>query len=60
MRNIKEFKEYVDPVELYVRTRCPEKWLLVDKQTGEIYTGNPAGYWDRLEPVIKEINNELL
>lgn len=25
-------------VELTVRTKCPEKWLLVDRETGEIYT----------------------
>ena len=25
-------------VELTIRTKCPEKWLLVDRETGEIYT----------------------
>jgi hypothetical protein len=25
-------------VELTVSTKCPAKWLLVDRETGEIYT----------------------
>ena len=24
--------------ELSIRTKCPAKWLLVDRETGEIYT----------------------
>ena len=24
-------------VELTISTKCPEKWLLVDRETGEIY-----------------------
>jgi hypothetical protein len=23
---------------LTVRTKCPEKWLLIDRETGEVYT----------------------
>jgi hypothetical protein len=30
--------ESVATVELTVRTKCPEKWLLIDRETGEIYT----------------------
>jgi hypothetical protein len=25
-------------IELTIRTKCPEKWMLVDRETGEIYT----------------------
>ena len=25
-------------VELTITTKCPEKWMLVDRETGEIYT----------------------
>lgn len=25
-------------VELSITTKCPSKWLLVDRETGEIYT----------------------
>jgi hypothetical protein len=28
-------------VELTIKTKCPEKWLLIDLETGERYTGYP-------------------
>ena len=31
-------KESHTAVELTISTKCPEKWLLVDRETGEIYT----------------------
>jgi hypothetical protein len=58
MRNPKEFKELADSVDLIVHTRSPEKWILLDRETGETYQGNTGGYWDRLDPVIK-INNDF-
>ncbi len=54
MKKIKEFIEFDSPVDLVVHTKCPEKWLLIDRETGEIYQGSPAGHWDRLDPVIKK------
>jgi hypothetical protein len=36
-----------------VYTKCPEKWLLVDRETGQVYQGSAHGDWDRLDPVIK-------
>jgi hypothetical protein len=53
MRKQKEFKESAEPVDLVVHTKCPEKWMLIDKETGEIFQGSSGGYWDRLDPVIK-------
>jgi hypothetical protein len=53
MRNPKEFKEIDNSVDLVVHTRSPEKWILLDRETGETYQGNAGGYWDRLDPVIK-------
>jgi hypothetical protein len=53
MRNPKEFKELADSVDLIVHTRSPEKWILLDRETGETYQGNVGGYWDRLDPIIK-------
>lgn len=53
MRNIKKFKELKNPINLIVHTKSPEKWILIDRETGESYCGNIAGYWDRLDPVIK-------
>jgi hypothetical protein len=52
-RPIKKFEEFNKPVNLIVHTKCPDKWLLIDRETGEIYQGNSAGYWNRLDPVIK-------
>lgn len=57
MRKQKKFKEFVDPIDLVVHTKSPEKWMLIDKETGEIYQGNPGGYWDRLDPFIKDSHN---
>jgi hypothetical protein len=34
----------------------PTKWILMDRETGQIYQGNPGGYWDRLDPVHKVDN----
>jgi len=38
---------------LVVKTLSPTKWLLVDRETGQIYQGNSAGHWDKLEPKVK-------
>ena len=53
MRKPFEFFENDQNVILTVKTLCPEKWLLLDRETGQIYKGNANGYWDRLDPVIK-------
>jgi hypothetical protein len=29
-----------EPVTLSVTTKCPEKWLLVDRETGQVYQGS--------------------
>jgi hypothetical protein len=54
MRQSKEFEEYDQVVSLRVNTKCPEKWLLIDRQTGDVYQGNVGGYWDRLDPVTRD------
>jgi hypothetical protein len=33
-----EVPELIETQELILKTRCPEKWLLIDRETGEIYT----------------------
>lgn len=48
-----DFNVEDEDVILTVRTLVPTKWILFDRETGQIYQGNPNGYWDRLEPVIK-------
>jgi hypothetical protein len=53
MRNAKKFEELAEPIDLIIHTKSPEKWILIDRETGETYKGNIGGYWDRLDPVIK-------
>ena len=54
-RNSFVFKEEENEVSLIVKTLSPEKWLLVDRETGQVYQGNPGGFWDRLDPVKRSI-----
>jgi hypothetical protein len=53
MRKPFEFNEEKQNVILTIKTLAPTKWLLIDRETGQIYQGNSGGYWDRLDPVIK-------
>jgi hypothetical protein len=57
MRKEKKFKEFDNPIVLTVQSKCPEKWILIDRETGETYQGSANGYWDRLDPVIKNKHN---
>lgn len=53
MRESYEYPETLEEVLLVVKTLAPTKWLLIDRETGQVYQGNPAGYWDRLEPKLR-------
>jgi hypothetical protein len=53
MRKLFNFQEENNDVILTIRTLAPTKWLLIDRETGQIYQGNPNGHWDRLDPVNK-------
>ena len=53
MRPVFKFKTTIKPVLLQVKTKSPEKWLLVDRETGQVYQGSEKGHWDRMDPVIK-------
>lgn len=53
MREPFNYPETINEVLLVVKTLSPTKWLLMDRETGQIYQGSPAGRWDRLDPVIK-------
>lgn len=41
------------PVDLTIHTKCPEKWLLIDLETGQEYVGsekpNLYGKWKRIK-----------
>ena len=58
MRKPYLFPETEKDTILSVRTLSPTKWLLIDRETGQTYQGNPGGYWDKLEPKIKNIDQE--
>jgi hypothetical protein len=36
--NGQEVTELDTSIELKLKTKCPEKWLLIDQETGEVYT----------------------
>ena len=38
LQNGETAQELDIPVILTIRTRCPEKYLLIDQETGEVYT----------------------
>lgn len=48
-----KFKQESKDVILIVNTLAPTKWLLMDRETGQLYQGSSKGHWDRLDPVIK-------
>ena len=54
LREQRLFETFESPVILTVKTKSPGKWLLVDRETGQIFQGSSKGYWDRLDPVIKD------
>ena len=37
--------ERSEVVSLPLRTRCPDKWVAVDLETGEVWRGTPGGEW---------------
>lgn len=46
-----EYKELDYSISLTVKTKSPEKWLLIDKETGQVYEGSESGWWNRLENI---------
>jgi hypothetical protein len=53
VRDSFEYEEVDSAVNLNVYTKSPSKWLLLDRETGQVFQGNKDGYWDRLDPVVK-------
>ena len=51
--NGKEAEELDSAVDLTIHTKCPEKWLLIDLETGQEYMGSPVpnlyGKWKRIK-----------
>jgi hypothetical protein len=38
-----EVESFEKPVDLIIHTKCPEKWKLIDLETGEEYLGSEIG-----------------
>jgi hypothetical protein len=38
LQNGQTVPELEETVTLVIKTKCPEKWLLIDNETGEVYT----------------------
>ena len=54
LRKLKLFQVFDSSITLTVKTKSPEKWLLIDRETGQIFQGSEKGHWDRLDPVVKD------
>jgi hypothetical protein len=48
------FKEEDEDVILTIKTLAPTKWVLIDRETGQMYQGNAKGYWDKLKIVERD------
>ena len=53
MARISKYEELNTPVTLKVYTKCPNKWTLIDGETGDIYRGknkvNPGDNgWEKI------------
>jgi hypothetical protein len=53
-REAHHYPEHGSNVIMTVYTKCPTKWLLVDRETGQVYQGSPHGDWDKLIPRVDE------
>lgn len=51
--NGKNVSSYLKPIDLIIHTKAPEKWKLIDLETGEEYIGsaepNEYGCWVRVK-----------
>jgi hypothetical protein len=53
LRDGTEVQELDHPLILEIKTKCPEKWLLIDTETGEHYRGSNSvekyRQWKRID-----------
>lgn len=45
-RKVIEFQELDKSVVVTIKTKCPEKYLLIDRQTGDMFIGKETGEWE--------------
>lgn len=41
-----EFDEIEEQVVVTLRTKCPEKYLLIDRETGNVFIAKETGEWE--------------
>ena len=58
-----EVEEFEKAVDLTIHTKCPEKWLLIDLETGQEYMGsdkpNLYGKWKRIRDAVNNKKDNL-
>jgi hypothetical protein len=58
-----EVEEFEKAVDLTIHTKCPEKWLLIDLETGQEYIGsdtpNLYGKWKRIKDAINNKKDNM-
>lgn len=58
-----EVEEFEKAVDLTIHTKCPEKWLLIDLETGQEYMGsdkpNLYGKWKRIKDAVNNKKDNL-
>jgi hypothetical protein len=61
--NGKKAKSYLNPIDLVIHTKAPEKWKLVDMETGQEYMGlaepDEYGMWARVSTPEPEIEGHM-
>ncbi len=53
-----EYPELEEPVDLIIHTKSPAKWLLVDRETGQVYEGSEFGWWNKLVGKLRDVATE--
>ena len=46
MRKQVEFAEMSEETTITLRTNCPEKYLLIDRETGNVFIAKETGEWE--------------
>jgi hypothetical protein len=41
-----EFNELEQSVVVTLKTKCPEKYMLVDRETGDVFIAKNTGEWE--------------
>ena len=53
-----EYPELDKPIDLVVHTKSPAKWLLIDRETGQMYEGTQFGWWNKLVGKVRDVATE--